>query len=344
MKKILTLALSFTLVMGMVTGCGSKDAAKTGTEGTAGAAVKTGLAVVTSIGKSTSVGEKDGLGQVDSTVVAVLVDASGKIVDCKIDSAQTKINFNAEGKLVTDLATEFKSKQELGAEYGMKGNSKIGKEWNEQANSLAEYVIGKTVDEVKSIAVSETTAPTDADLAATVTMSIGGYIQGIEKAVANAKDLGAKEGDKLGLAVNTNISKSTDAAADKEGLAQAYSNYAAVSVNKDGKITSCAIDASQSNVNFSTTGVVTSDLAAELKTKQELGEAYGMKGQSKIGKEWNEQADAFAKHVTGKTASEVTGIKLSDEGTPADSDLASSVTIHVGDYMSVVEKAANNAK
>jgi hypothetical protein len=338
MKKILAIALSLTLVMGMVTGCGSKEAAKTGT------AVKTGLAVVTSIGKSASVGEKDGLGQVDSTVVAVLVDAAGKIVDCKIDSAQTKINFNAEGKLTTDLATVQQSKQELGDGYNMKSNSKIGKEWNEQANSLAKYVIGKTVDEVKSIAVNEDTVPTDADLAATVTIKIAGYIQGIEKAVANAKDLGAKEGDKLGLAIDTSIKDSADATAEKEGVAQAYSNYAAVSVDKSGKITSVAIDASQSNVNFSTTGVVTTDLAAELKTKQELGDAYDMKKASSIGKEWYEQADSFAKYVTGKTAAEVTGIKLNDEGKAAETDLSSSVTMHVGPYMSVVAKAANNAK
>ncbi len=332
MKKILALALSLTLVMGMVTGCSSKAES-----------VKTGLGVVTSIGKSASVGEKDGLGQVDSVVVAVLVDAAGKIVDCKIDSAQTKIKFNAEGKLVDLAATELRSKQELGKEYGMTVASGIGKEWNEQADSLAKYVIGKTVDEVKSIAVNEDTVPTDADLAATVTIKIAGYIEGIEKAVANAKDLGAKKGDKLGLAINTTVDKSTDATAEAEGLAQAYSNYAAVSVNK-GKITSVAIDASQSNVNFSTTGEVTSDLTAKPQTKQELGAAYDMKKASSIGKEWFEQADAFAKYATGKTAAEVEGIKLTAEGVPAETDLASSVTMHVGPYMSVVAKAVNNAK
>lgn len=332
MKKILALALSLTLVMGMVTGCASKAEA-----------VKTGLGVVTSIGSSASVGEKDGVGQVDSVVVAVLVDGAGKIVDCKIDSAQTKVSFNAEGKLTADLAEVQQSKQEKGDTYGLKSQSGIGKEWNEQANSLAKYVVGKTVDEVKSIAVSETSAPTDADLAATVTIKIAGYIQGIEKAVANAKDLGAKKGDKLGLAINTTIDESKDATAEAEGLARAYSNYAAVSVNK-GKITSCAIDASQGDVNFSTTGVVTTDLATVVQTKQELGDAYNMKGSSSIGKEWYEQADAFAKYVTGKTSKEVTGIKLNDEGKAAEADLSSSVTVHVGPYMAVAAKAADNAK
>ncbi len=41
-------------------------------------------------------------------------------MDCAIDAAQTKVNFNAYGQLVTDLGTEFKTKNELGADYGMK--------------------------------------------------------------------------------------------------------------------------------------------------------------------------------------------------------------------------------
>jgi hypothetical protein len=39
----------------------------------------------------------------------------------------------------------------LGDGYGMRSASKIGKEWNEQANAFAAYVIGKTVDEVKAL-------------------------------------------------------------------------------------------------------------------------------------------------------------------------------------------------
>ena len=31
----------------------------------------------------------------------------------------------------------------------MKRASSIGKEWNEQANAFADYVIGKTLDEIK---------------------------------------------------------------------------------------------------------------------------------------------------------------------------------------------------
>ena len=240
------------------------------------------------------------------------------------------------------MATEFKSKQELGTEYGMLKASGIGKEWNEQADAFAAYVIGKTVDEVKGIAVNDQGVAADADLASSVTVHVGDFIAVVEKAVNNAQELGAADGDKLGLGVATNIAKSKDAG-EEAGLAQAYSNYAAVTTDASGKITSCAIDASQSNVNFDAKGALTSDLAGALQTKQELGAAYGMSGASSIGKEWFEQANALAVYVTGKTIDEVKGIALTDEGTPADADLASSVTVHIGDYTNVIDKAVANA-
>jgi hypothetical protein len=99
------------------------------------------------------------------------------------------------------------------------------------------------------------------------------------------------------------------------------------------------IDASQCNVNFDKTGKITTDLTAALQTKNELKENYGMKGASAIGKEWYEQAAAFAQYITGKTAAEVTGITV-DEGSHATSpDLTASVTISLGDIMAAFAKA-----
>lgn len=271
------------------------------------------------------------------------MDENGIITNCAIDSAQTKIAFGKDGKIITPLDSVFVAKQELGAGYGMIKASTIGKEWNEEATALSNYVIGKTVEEVKGIAVTEEGVPTDADLAASVTIKINGYVDGIEKAVANAQDLGAKAGDKLGIGVVTTIDKSKDAA-EEDGVAQAYSNYAIVTFDADGIVTSCIIDASQSNINFNKEGVITSDLAAPLMTKNELGAEYGMIKASAIGKEWNEQAAAFASYVIGKTVEEINGIALTDEGLAADADLAASVTVHIGPFMSNVEKAFQMAK
>ena len=362
MKKKLSLIVALLLVMSLFAGCKSnlpKDN-KPADEGTtpteqpadndgnqqpaAEGSLKTGLAVITGTGSSKDAGDEDGLGQVDSTIVALTLDQDGKIVSCVIDNAQTKMKFSKEGKLVTDINTTFKTKKELGAEYGMAKASSIGKEWNEQADAFAAFVVGKTVDEVKGIAVTEEGAPSDTDLAASVTVSVGGFISGIEKAAANAQDLGAQAGDKLGLGVSTNMSKSKEAADGNDGLVQAYSTYTALTVGADGKITSCIIDASQGGINFDGTGKITSDLAAAVQTKNELGDAYGMKSQSSIGKEWNEEAAAYAQYVTGKTLEEVKGIAVTEEGAPSDADLAASVTIGIGEFNTIIEKAVSTAK
>jgi len=158
--------------------------------------------------------------------------------------------------------------------------------------------------------------------------------------VGNAQELGASEGDKLGLGVVTSIKKSKDAAADAEGQVQFYSFYGAVTTDEDGKITSCVIDSSQSNVKFDATGKITSDLNAAYMTKNELKEDYGMKAASGIGKEWYEQAAAFAEYVVGKTVDEVNGVAVDESGHPAEADLTASVTISIADMQAVIAKAA----
>lgn len=305
--------------------------------------VKTGLAVITSVEKSKDAAEEDGVGQSDSVVVAVTVDQEGKIVKAAIDTAQTKINFSNEGKITSDVSEDYKSKQELGPEYGMKGASSLGREWNEQANALAEYVVGKTLEEVKGITVDESGVPTEVDLTSSVTIKVSSYIEAIEKAMNNAQYLGAEAEDKLGLGIETTIAKSKDAG-EEDGLAQAYSNYTATTFDADGVITSSIIDASQANVNFDAEGKITSDLTAPVLTKNELGEDYGMKGVSDIGKEWNEQADAFSKYVVGKTIEEVTGLSVDESGHATEEDLTSSVTVGIGSFQYIIEEAEATSK
>ncbi len=371
MKKLLILLMSLVLVMGAFTACKSKDSEETGTktetetkeeektEPTAepttepteapetdsnAAGVKTGLAVVTSAKSSKDAGDSDGLAQADSTAAAVIVDENGVIVNCVIDVVQTKINFSKAGEITTDSAAQFVSKHELGDDYNMRGASKIGKEWNEQAAALAEYIIGKTIDEVKGIAVDENSYPTSEDLTSSVTMNIGAMLGAVEKAVANAQPLGASASDKLGLGIISELGHSTKNAGDDDGVAQAYTHYGVVTLGTDGKITSSIIDASQANISFSKEGKITSDLAASIQTKNELGDGYGMRGASKIGKEWNEQARAFADYIVGKAMNDVTSIAISEKGAPTSEDLTGSVTVGIGSFLTVIEKACTTAK
>lgn len=343
MKKLLALLLVTIMAVALFAGCNADNttdptATPSGTvEPSTDVSVKTGLAIINSLVKSKDAGEEEGLAEVDSTIVAVTVDNDGVIMDCVIDMVQTKVNFNASGEITTPLDTEFLTKNDLGDEYGMKANSSIGKEWYEEAAALAAYVEGKTVEEVMSIAVDESGHATDADLTASVTVSITGYLAAIEKAVANAVDYGASATDTISVGTVTNIAKSENAG-EEDGLVQAYSTYIAVTKDADGVITSCIIDASQGNVNFDATGKITTDLTVAPMTKDEIGFDYGMKNASSIGKEWFEQAASFALYVTGKTAAEVEGIAVS-EGYAADEDLFASVTIHITDFKAALAKA-----
>ncbi|MCI6812496.1 MAG: hypothetical protein MSS92_02930 [Lachnospiraceae bacterium] len=359
MKKLLAMLMTMALTAGVLTACGNTtvvqqgggeqaaseteetaQAAETeaGNEAVSGDAVKTGISIVTTLEGENAAADTDGYATSNISVVAVTVGDDGVIDACAIDGIKATINFSKEGKLV-DVKDSFLSKNELGKDYGMNTASSIGKEWNEQAEALAQYAVGKTVEELKNGAVDEAGMAKDADLAASATMYIGSFVDQIEAAANNAAHLGAAKGDRLVITQYTHASKSKDAAADADGLTQAYATIAAITL-KDNTVSSMILDGVQANVNFDAAGAITSDLKAAVPTKNELGEDYGMKAASGIGKEWNEQAAAFAAYVTGKTIDEVSGIAVTEEGGAADADLAASVTVSIGNFISLVEKAA----
>ncbi|MSS62318.1 hypothetical protein [Velocimicrobium porci] len=360
MKKKIVLGISMMLTVSLMAGCksnlsneNSSNNNNTQTETNVGQEekenqnkteqqMKTGFAVVTKLNDSKEAGNENGQAVANSLAAAVTLDEDGVITKCVIDAVQSKADFTKEGTLATDKNTVFSTKNELGETYGMKSASAIGKEWNEQAKAFADYVVGKTVEEVNGIAVKEGKAADD-DLLASVTIHIGDFKTVVEKAVQNASNLGAKTGDRLGLAINTSMASSSDATKDQDGVVQIDSSYTVTTVDENGVITSCYIDGSQAKVGFDKKGTITTDIENEVLTKDELGETYGMKSASSIGKEWNEQAKAFADYVVGKTAEEVNGIAMK-EGKAADNDLLASVTIHIGNFITDVVKSVESAE
>ena len=298
-------------------------------------ALKTGLAIVTSVSKS----ENAKVAEYDVTLVAVLVDDNGVIRDCIIDSIGTKVEFNANGVITSDINAEVKSKNELGDAYGMVAWGGAIAEWYQQADALAKFAIGKTVSELKNGAIDETgKAPAGSDLASSATIYLGGYVSAIEEAVQNAKHLGAQGGDELHMAAIPSLKSSVSATAEKAGTAQLDCDVTALTV-KDGVITSCYIDSLQAKVSFGTDGVITTDLTAAVATKNQLGEKYGMVAWGGAIAEWNVQAASFASYVTGKTAAQVAGIAVNEGTKPTDADLATSVTIAIGGFQALIAKA-----
>ena len=131
----------------------------------------------------TSVKEVGGVAQLNLDAVALTV--SGEVItSCTIDSLQAAVEFDGNGAVTTDLTAVPRTKNQLGFDYGMVAYnaSKIGLEWFQQTENFCAYVSGKTAEAVASIAVSPEEKPTDVDLAAECSISIGGFQQLIAKA------------------------------------------------------------------------------------------------------------------------------------------------------------------
>ena len=229
MKRFFAGILSIALAAGLLAGCSGTQVhvcpPQEGTQETetpaapaAEGSVKTGLAVLTSLDGSTGAGaEEPGSASFDVTLAAVTVDDAGVIDSCVIDGVQATVNFDAAGAITTDLTAPIQTKNELGENYGMKAYGGAAYEWNEQAAALAQYAVGKTVDQLKNGAVDETGHAADADLASVATIYLGGYVAAIEAAVEGAQHLGAQQGDRLALTTTASLRTSIGDLACPEG-------------------------------------------------------------------------------------------------------------------------------
>jgi len=304
-------------------------------------ALKTGLAIATSIAKSASAtADAAGKADYDMTMVAVLVDDNGIIQDCIIDGIAASIEFDATGAITTDLTAAPQTKNEKGEAYGMVAWGGAIAEWDVQAAAVAAACVGKHYGDLQGVLVNEAGYAADGtDLATSATIKIGGYVEAIELAAANAQHLGAQAGDTLKMAAITGIGDSKAADAENAGNAQLNVDVTALTMNGD-VITSCYIDSVQAKVAFDATGTVTTDINTTPSTKNQLGEQYGMVAWGGAIAEWNEQAASFAAYVTGKTADEVANISITEDKKPADADLTASVTIKINGFMDLIVKAA----
>lgn len=210
--------LALSLVAVMLVGCGGKDtnnqqqnppannetnnqeqgSENPGDSGTAKGTYKLGLGIVNSIDKSKDYKPAEGdnpevlpVGQVDTTMAAVLFDADGKVVDVIIDVAQVRVNFDADLK-VTNRNAELKTKKELGPDYGLVNASQIGKEWHEQIEALEQWMIGKTVSEIKGMKTVERDpshlhVPDVPELKSSVTITVEDYLEVVAEAYERAR-------------------------------------------------------------------------------------------------------------------------------------------------------------
>lgn len=321
MRKVLSLVLCAVMLLGCIPAMAEEAAP-----------VKTGVSFVTNMA-----GSETGSIKVNVYMTAVTVDDNGVIDACVIDNLTAGITFDATGKLTSDVTAPVLSKNDLGDAYGMRVASSINAEWNEQAAAFANYCVGKTIDELKGMALTEDGKPADADLAAGCTLATYNFLPYVEEAVNNATHRGAKKGDTLKLVHSSSTAGSKDATAEAEGQTQLVTNVAAVTFDGD-VITSCFIDCVDATVKFNAAGQITGGPRDTVTSKYALKEGYNMKTYGGATYEWFEQADNFSAYVVGKTVADVTGIAVT-EGKPADADLAATVTIAIGDFQKLIELA-----
>ena len=343
MKKV-SLFLATCLLIGLLTGCagtpvvyytnctcptGSHDVevaapAETQVPVAVEGAVKTGLAVVANISITDPTEEAEGKASYDVTFAAVTVDDNGVIIACKFDSLGEDIAFDASG-VITTADVELRTKYEKQFDYNMVNYGVSTMEWFQQADALAEYAIGKTVEELRNGAVDETDHAVDADLATAATIKLGGYVDAIELAVQNAKHLGAQAGDELIL---TTVNTLTNGNVTSDVVALTM---------QEGVITSCCLDSLQAELAVSEEGVVT---VGNTLTKNQKGFDYNMVNSGVSTMEWFQQAEGFAAYVTGKTPAEVAGIAVNEEFHPTEADLTASCTIAIDNFQALIAKAS----
>jgi len=202
-------------------------------------------------------------------------------------------------------------------------------------------LLGKTIAEIDA-APKEGEKNNFVDLKTSSTFGPDLYMQALKKAVAAAEMATPTAATKLGFGAVVTSDKSANAAADKDGKFESYHSLAIAATDDAGKVLDVWIDAVVHDITFNAKGELTADLKALGATKRELGDAYGMKKASAIGKEWWEQADALEAFLEGKTLAEIEAAPREGEKNNF-VDLKTSSTFGPDHYIEALEKAVTKA-
>lgn len=199
-KKLLAMILCLVMVLALAAcnngtpnnGDNSNGSANGGTPaapGSNGATTRIGLGMAVDSAVSPAEDDDDGRAEAEVTTCALLLDQEGKILSVKFDCTEAIATYNKAGAVT--WPDTYKSKKELGYDYGLKKYSSIGKEWFEQVNALEDYCTGKTVSDVSSMQLKEEDGkkgvPAAAELTSTCTISCDQFIEALKKAEMSAK-------------------------------------------------------------------------------------------------------------------------------------------------------------
>ena len=359
-KKIIIAIVAVVVVLaiglGLFFGLRNTNPDESTTSGTTAAPTyKLGLGVVVSASATNASTEGNGVGEADATVAAVIVDGEGRIVKAYIDVMQLALEYTINGEAVSN--TEFKSKQELGDDYGMKNPNYAteywgsAKEWYEHAAIFCNALEGKTLSEAVALMVTEGAnagKAVESVYNAGCTIYVSDFVKAVQKAVTNAKVAGVTADSTLniGMAVSQTT---TNASTEENGANDADLTIIAAAMNGN-TVAATSTDCVQISFGFTSAGVSTFDETAEIKTKLELGDNYGMKNPNYAteywgsAKEWYEHAAAFDAACAGKTVNEIVALMVTEganAGKAVESLYNAGCTIYVSDFVAAAAKLAD---
>lgn len=317
-----------------------------------------GLLAAVCLGTATGCGAKGtyvGLGytatfsatQATVNVAVAAFDNAGKIVNARLDVVQIPLTVTGEGEAAVAGIDSSKnagllSKVELGLDYNMKNASFIKKEVYEQIESFADFVVGKTIDEVVAATVnpghSTDGTPVAEGLEGQVTIGVDDFEAALKDAYENkvaAKVSGANAG--VGIFV------------EMYGANELTTYIAGALTNKKGEVEAAQLDNVVFPLAVDAEGKATLAeskyvVDGEIVSKKKLGTAYGMAGKvdgdgDGVKLEWNEQAAAIEGFVVGKDAAAISAMTYTD-GKNADLT-AVDATIKVESIMKAVAEAVS---
>ena len=319
----------------LLAGCrgGSRPGSMSGSSGSTGSAVTTQTSGwQTGLGVLTETSDEGRTGTIHTIAAAVLLDGEGKVADVMLD--ELEVELSADGKGAVTMPTDYRTKRQKGDDYPLAAASSLKKGWAEQADAFADYLIGKTPEEVSMLKLDNDGRATDPDLLSGCTIAVDRYRDAISKACSSAKVLGAAKGDRVSLGVEAvNATSDVTATDDKDVNAEIDVSMVAVTLDADGRVTSAVADMAEPALTVMSDGGIKAPDMVE--TKLEQGDRYGMRSASALGKEWYEHSEGYCSYLKGKTEKEVADIPADG----SDADLAALCTISID----ALQKAAGDA-
>ena len=329
MKKLIAMALSMVMVVAMVA-CGSGEQTE--------ASYKSGVGINTSVSKRMdATADSEGEVEISTTMMAVSFDPEGKVVSATLDIAQQSAKFDNTGKFTSEPI--LMTKVERGDDYGLVKFAGSEHEMYEQFAALEDWMVGKTVEEIVGMELTEKGSPAAEDLKSSVTVSVSSYLDALQKAWDTATETSAPVAT-TGLGTYINATKSD--AGESDGKIEITTNIAAASFDAEGKVVWANIDVAQQSATVSAEGKITNEI--DTRTKREKGDEYGLKAFAGSEHEMYEQLEALSEWMVGKTTDEILNMEVTETTAPAAEDLKASVTVKVGDYLKAFKKASANAK